>query len=195
MSSEFEIQSGNLEGGNAENESQNTCFICAQPAKTDITVPADWGKALPKAHLVGVPACAEHAPTPDLEARVIERILKIKPEPSTKMPLPEVLEIEFWLARLGYALFYNVFGKVWGNNLLVIIPQLPVAPQHRDLAYDIEGELRPLIKNLFPLPHNQKTFDYQFFEAESDKDEDQALWLRLPGGLEAFALLPLEPYN
>ena len=173
-----------------------TCFICGEPAIETVKVPKNgWGPAYKKALEFEASACALHAPAPENEAATIHKILNVKPGKTGRLPLPEVLELESWIFRLSHAIFHGVFGKAWGPDLLVLIPKFSIAPEHRDLVYELEEELRPIIRDEFPIPETFKQLDYNFFEQESGLPEDEVLWLRLPGGLEAFVLLPLEAYE
>jgi hypothetical protein len=135
------------------------------------------------------PACEIHLQPNANETALVSKILELGPLKSAKLPLDEVKALEAYISQLAYANFYGIFGKPWAQPLLVLIPKLSISPLHRPLAQELEEELRPEIKENFPVSSPFKMLDYQFFETESELEEDNVLWLRFPAGLEAFVLL------
>ena len=166
------------------------CYCCAEPATQMLTLPTvGWGADYARALQFEAPACDAHASPLADESQLVAEILRLGQVKSAKLPLDQVKALEAYIAQLAYANFYGIFGKPWGQPLLVLIPKLSISPLHRPLAQELEEELRAEIKESFPEAGPYKLLDYQFFETESEQDEDNVLWVRFPAGLEAFVLL------
>jgi hypothetical protein len=96
-------------------------------------------------------------------------------------------EIWPWLDRLAKGIFYQVYEQVWTMPLVLVCNRLGVPAEAKELYQELSEDLKEPIFELFPELGPFKKLDYHFFEVESNNDQDNVLWLRLPGGLVVYA--------
>lgn len=89
------------------------------------------------------------------------------------------------MKKIGYALYYYKYGKVWQRELIVATEFLLDKYMHQDEL----GELISSIKSELKMPEfdgeNPQVFQYKFEETET---EDVILWMKFYEGFEVFII-------
>ena len=89
------------------------------------------------------------------------------------------------MKKIGYALYYHEFGKVWQRGLIIATDFL----LNSDMQQDELGELISNIRSELVIPvfdgKNPKVFQYKFRETET---EDVILWMKFYEGFEVFVI-------
>lgn len=89
------------------------------------------------------------------------------------------------MKKIGYALFYNQFKKIWQRGLFVATDCLLMNGAQQD---DF-GEIVQYAKKYIDVPsydgQNPKVFQYKFLETEG---EDVILWMRFYEGFDVFII-------
>lgn len=89
------------------------------------------------------------------------------------------------MKKMGYALFYHKYGKIWQRGLMVATDCL----LNMGMLQDELGQLIQNFKEQFEIPsfdgQNPQVFQYKFMETDS---EDVILWMRFYEGFDVFIL-------
>jgi hypothetical protein len=164
------------------------CFLSAQPAVATLHIPAlGWGGAYAKAAAVEVSASAAHSQPPPDEEALVAMLLRLGDATTARPDAAAQEALWHWLDRLARGIFYQVYQRPWPMPLVLVSGKLGVPPAARDLYEELLADLKAPLFDLYPEPGPYKRLDYHFFEVETEKDEDNVLWMRLPGGLVVYA--------
>lgn len=96
------------------------------------------------------------------------------------------------MRKIGYALYYYEYQKIWERNLIVATPCLVDS----NMQQDEYGELINSCKQSLQTPifdgNNPKVFQYKFLET---KTEDVLLWIKFYEGFEVFLIPKTETFT
>ena len=89
------------------------------------------------------------------------------------------------MKKMGYALFYHKYGKIWQRGLMVATDCL----LNMGMLQDELGQLIQNFKEQFEIPsfdgQNPQVFQYKFMETDG---EDVILWMRFYEGFDVFLI-------
>jgi len=114
-----------------------------------------------------------------------------KPEASLSIKI-ERDRIEMVLKKIGYALYYNQFGKPWERGLKIATEYLVTQDYQQDEFGDLIKEAKSDPDYIEPVycGHNPEIFKYAFQPTESDNTFDRVLVMKFYEGFEVW-LLPI----
>lgn len=89
------------------------------------------------------------------------------------------------MKKIGYALYYHKYGKVWQRGLIVATEFLLDENMQQDELGEMIKEFKPLLNTPMFDGNNPKVFQYTFGETDN---EDVILWMRFYEGFEVFVI-------
>ena len=87
------------------------------------------------------------------------------------------------MKKMGYALYFHEYGKIWQRGLIVATEFLLESNMRPDEFGEMIQEFKPLIPPQNFDGKNPKVFQYKFLKTEK---EDVILWMRFYEGFEVF---------
>lgn len=89
------------------------------------------------------------------------------------------------MKKIGYALYYHEYNKVWQHGLLIATDNLLDANMQPDELGGVIRIFRPLLKVPVFNGKNPKVFQYKFAETE---EGEVILWMKFYEGFEVFII-------